>query len=63
MDRNDFSLMNDSQFESVRKTAGIFGMEALQSLVVSTPAEQLERVNAFDAYEQGCNGPVTGGDL
>ncbi|TKV25102.1 hypothetical protein FCN23_09610, partial [Campylobacter jejuni] len=33
--------------------AGIFGMEALQSLVVSTPAEQLERVNAFDAYEQG----------
>ncbi|KAI9983488.1 hypothetical protein PInf_007519 [Phytophthora infestans] len=40
-------------FESVRKMAGIFGMEALQSLVVSTPAEQLERVNAFDAYEQG----------
>lgn len=53
MDRNDFSHMNDSQFESVRKMAGIFGMEALQSLVVSTPAEQLERVNAFDAYEQG----------
>nr|AAV92917.1 gag protein [Phytophthora infestans] len=52
MDRNDFSHMNDSQFESVRKMAGIFGMEALQSLVVSTPAEQLERVNAFDAYEQ-----------
>ncbi|KAI9985044.1 hypothetical protein PInf_004352 [Phytophthora infestans] len=53
MDRNDFSHMNDSQFESVRKMAGIFGMEALQSLVVLTPAEQLERVNAFDAYEQG----------
>ncbi|KAI9991531.1 hypothetical protein PInf_019227 [Phytophthora infestans] len=53
MDRSDFSQMNDSQFESVRKMAGIFGMEALQSLVVSTPAEQLERVNAFDAYEQG----------
>ncbi|KAI9994196.1 hypothetical protein PInf_016764 [Phytophthora infestans] len=52
-DRNDFSHMNDSQFESVRKMAGIFGMEALQSLVVSTPAEQLERVNAFGAYEQG----------
>ncbi|KAI9994578.1 hypothetical protein PInf_011319 [Phytophthora infestans] len=53
MDRNDFSHLNDSQFESIRKMAGIFGMEALQSLVVSTPAEQLERVNAFDAYEQG----------
>ncbi|KAI9998300.1 hypothetical protein PInf_002680 [Phytophthora infestans] len=53
MDRNDFSHMNDSQFESVRKIAGIFGMEALQSLVVSTLAQQLERVNAFDAYEQG----------
>ncbi|KAI9992747.1 hypothetical protein PInf_014615 [Phytophthora infestans] len=53
MDRSDFSHMNDSQFESVRKMAGIFGMEALQSLVVSTPAKQLERVNAFDAYEQG----------
>ncbi|KAI9997608.1 hypothetical protein PInf_001536 [Phytophthora infestans] len=53
MDRNDFSHRNDSQFESVRKMAGIFGMEALQSLVISTPAEQLERVNAFDAYEQG----------
>ncbi|KAI9990920.1 hypothetical protein PInf_018537 [Phytophthora infestans] len=44
---------NDSQLESIRKMDGIFGMEALQSLVASTPAEQLERVNAFDAYEQG----------
>ncbi|KAI9992509.1 hypothetical protein PInf_017928 [Phytophthora infestans] len=53
MDKNDFSHLNDSQFESVWKMAGIFGMEALQSLVVSAPAEQLERANAFDAYEQG----------
>ncbi|KAI9985826.1 hypothetical protein PInf_024599 [Phytophthora infestans] len=53
MDRSDVSHMNDSQFESVRKRAGIFGMKALQSLVVSTPAELFERVNALDAYEQG----------
>ncbi|KAI9996302.1 hypothetical protein PInf_013696 [Phytophthora infestans] len=45
--------MGINPFESVRKMAGIFGMEALQDLVVSTPAEQLKRVNAFDAYEQG----------
>ncbi|KAG2933350.1 hypothetical protein PC119_g13010 [Phytophthora cactorum] len=31
--------------------AGIFGMEALQSLVAATPAEKVERVNAFDTYE------------
>ncbi|KAI9998326.1 hypothetical protein PInf_002706 [Phytophthora infestans] len=53
MDTNDFSHMNDSQFELVRTMAGIFGMEALQSLAMSTPAEQVERVNALDAYEQG----------
>ncbi|ETP37888.1 hypothetical protein F442_14352 [Phytophthora nicotianae P10297] len=53
MDRNEFPHLNDSQFESVRKMTDIFGMQALQSLVASTPAEQVERVNAFDMYEQG----------
>ncbi|KAG3031278.1 hypothetical protein PC121_g18774 [Phytophthora cactorum] len=53
MDRNEFPHLNDSQYESVRKMAGIFGMEALQSLVAATPAEQVERVNAFDTYERG----------
>ncbi|KAG2776585.1 hypothetical protein PC116_g28012 [Phytophthora cactorum] len=43
MDRNEFPHLNDSQYESVRKMAGIFGMEALQ----------IERVNAFDTYERG----------
>ncbi|KAG3195892.1 hypothetical protein PC128_g8102 [Phytophthora cactorum] len=60
MDRNDFPHLNDSQYESVRKTAGIFGMEALQSLVSATPAEQVERVNAFDTYERGLIAHVRG---
>uniref|UniRef100_H3GQN2 Reverse transcriptase domain-containing protein n=1 Tax=Phytophthora ramorum TaxID=164328 RepID=H3GQN2_PHYRM len=53
MDRSEFPHLNDSQFESVRKMAGIFGMDALQSLAAATPAEQLERVSAFDTYDQG----------
>uniref|UniRef100_H3H7K4 RNA-directed DNA polymerase n=1 Tax=Phytophthora ramorum TaxID=164328 RepID=H3H7K4_PHYRM len=43
MDRSEFTHLIDSQFESVRKMAGIFGMDALQSLAAATPAEQLER--------------------
>ncbi|KAG2799946.1 hypothetical protein PC129_g19787 [Phytophthora cactorum] len=46
MDRNEFPHLNDSQYESVRKMAGTFDMDALQSLVAATPAEQVERVNA-----------------
>ncbi|KAG3245726.1 hypothetical protein PI124_g9524 [Phytophthora idaei] len=60
MDRNEFPHLNDSQYESVRKMAGIFGMEALQSLVAATPAEQVERVNAFDTYERGLTAHVRG---
>ncbi|KAG3209254.1 hypothetical protein PC129_g19730 [Phytophthora cactorum] len=60
MDRNDFPHLNDSQYESVRKMAGIFGMDALQSLVAATPAEQVERVNAFDTYERGLIAHVRG---
>ncbi|KAG3009321.1 hypothetical protein PC120_g15692 [Phytophthora cactorum] len=53
MDPNEFPHLNDAQLESIRKVAGIFGMNALQSLAAATPAEQVERVNAFDAYERG----------
>uniref|UniRef100_H3H624 Retrotransposon gag domain-containing protein n=1 Tax=Phytophthora ramorum TaxID=164328 RepID=H3H624_PHYRM len=60
MDRSEFPHLNDSQFESVRKMAGIFGMDALQSLAAATPAEQLERVSAFDTYEQGLIAHVRG---
>ncbi|KAG2760423.1 hypothetical protein PC129_g20573 [Phytophthora cactorum] len=60
MDRNEFPHLNDSQYESVRKMAGIFGMEAMQSLVAATPAEQVERVNAFDTYERGLIAHVRG---
>ncbi|KAG4037513.1 hypothetical protein PC123_g26923 [Phytophthora cactorum] len=60
MDRNDFPHLNDSPYESVRKLAGIFGMDALQSLVAATPAEQVERVNAFDTYERGLIAHVRG---
>ncbi|KAG2887003.1 hypothetical protein PC119_g20933 [Phytophthora cactorum] len=40
--------------------AGIFGMDALQSLAAATPAEQVKRVNAFDTYERGLIAPVRG---
>ncbi|OWY91083.1 Gag Polyprotein [Phytophthora megakarya] len=53
MDRSEFPHLTDSQFESIRKMAGIFGMDAFWSLATATPAEQVERVNAFDMYERG----------
>ncbi|KAG3183434.1 hypothetical protein PC128_g14185 [Phytophthora cactorum] len=60
MDRNEFPHLNDSQYESVRKMADIFGMDALQSLVAATPVEQVERVNALDTYERGLISHVRG---
>lgn len=53
MDRSEFPHLNDSQFESVRKMTGIFGVEALHSLVSASQAEQVERIAAFDTYERG----------
>ncbi|KAG3035113.1 hypothetical protein PC128_g5946 [Phytophthora cactorum] len=60
MDRNEFPHQNDSQYESVRKMTGNFGMDALQSLVAATPAEQVELVNAFNTYERGLIAHVQG---
>ncbi|KAK1931788.1 hypothetical protein P3T76_012720 [Phytophthora citrophthora] len=53
MDRSEFPHLTDSQFESARKMTGIFGMDAFHSLAAATPAEQVERVTAFDMYERG----------
>ncbi|POM79245.1 LOW QUALITY PROTEIN: Gag protein [Phytophthora palmivora] len=53
MDRGEFPHLTDSQFESVRKMVGIFGGDALRSLAATTPAEQVERIEAFDTYERG----------
>jgi len=53
MDRSEFPHLNDSQFESVRNMTGIFGVEALHSLVSASQAEQVERIAAFDTYERG----------
>ncbi|OWZ08491.1 Gag Polyprotein [Phytophthora megakarya] len=53
MDRSEFPHLTDAQFESVRKLGSIFGMDAFRSLAAATPAEQVERVNAFDMYERG----------
>ncbi|POM78173.1 Gag protein [Phytophthora palmivora] len=53
MDRGEFPHLTDSQFESVRTMVGIFGGDALRSLAAATPAEQVERIEAFDTYEQG----------
>ncbi|KAK1946300.1 hypothetical protein P3T76_001853 [Phytophthora citrophthora] len=52
MDRSEFPHLTDSQFESVRKMAGIFGMDAFRSLAAATPAVQVERVTAFDMCER-----------
>ncbi|KAG6617738.1 gag protein [Phytophthora cinnamomi] len=40
--------------------AGIFGIDALRSLAAATPAEQVERISAFDTYEQGLIAHVQG---
>ncbi|POM57644.1 Gag protein [Phytophthora palmivora] len=48
MDRGEFPHLTDAQFESVRKMVGIFGGDALRSLAAATPAEQGERIEAFD---------------
>ncbi|POM58827.1 Gag protein [Phytophthora palmivora] len=48
MDRAEFPHLTDSQFESVRKMVGIFRGDALRSLAAATPAEQVERIEAFD---------------
>ncbi|POM59807.1 Pol protein [Phytophthora palmivora] len=60
MDRGEFPQLTDSQFESVRKMVGIFGGDALRSLAAATPAEQVERIEAFDTYERGLIAHVQG---
>ncbi|POM64040.1 Gag protein [Phytophthora palmivora] len=53
MDRGEFPHLTDAQFESVRKMVSIFGGDALRSLAAATPAERVERIEAFDTYERG----------
>ncbi|POM66479.1 Gag protein [Phytophthora palmivora] len=60
MNRGEFPHLTDSQFESVRKMVGIFGGDALRSLAAATPAEQVERIEAFDTYERGLIAHVQG---
>ncbi|KAI9989061.1 hypothetical protein PInf_022787 [Phytophthora infestans] len=60
MDRSEFPRLNDSQYESVRKMGGIFGLDVLRSLAAATPAEQQERVTAFETYERGLIAHVRG---
>ncbi|GMF14080.1 unnamed protein product [Phytophthora lilii] len=60
MDRSEFPHLTDLQFESVRKMGGIFGMDVLRSLAAATPAEQIQRVTAFDMYERGLIDNVQG---
>ncbi|POM68262.1 Gag protein [Phytophthora palmivora] len=50
MDRGEFPHLTDAQFESVRKMVGIFGGDALRSLVAATSAEQVARIEALDTY-------------
>ncbi|POM80114.1 Gag protein [Phytophthora palmivora] len=62
MDRGEFPHLTDSQFESARKMVGIFGGDALRSLAAATPAEQVERIEAYErgliAHVQGPQAPV-----
>ncbi|POM67188.1 LOW QUALITY PROTEIN: Gag protein [Phytophthora palmivora] len=60
MDRGEFPHLIDALFESVRKMAGIFGGCILRSLAAATPAEQVERIEAFDTYERGLIAHVQG---
>ncbi|KAI9989078.1 hypothetical protein PInf_022811 [Phytophthora infestans] len=60
MGRSEFPRLNDSQYESVRKMGGIFGQDVLRSLAAATPAEQQERVTAFETYERGLIAHVRG---
>ncbi|POM58844.1 Gag protein [Phytophthora palmivora] len=53
MDRGEFPHLTDAQFESAGKMAGILGGDALRSLAAATPAEQVERIEAFDTFERG----------
>ncbi|POM69843.1 Gag protein [Phytophthora palmivora] len=39
---------------------GIFGGDALRSLAVATPAEQVERIEVFDTYVRGLIAHVQG---
>ncbi|POM60553.1 Gag protein [Phytophthora palmivora] len=61
MDRGEFPRLADAPFESVWKMVSIFGEDTLRSLAAATPAEQVERIEAFDmAYRSraGAAGPV-----
>ncbi|POM75893.1 Gag protein, partial [Phytophthora palmivora] len=58
MDRGEFPNLTDSQLESVRKMADIFGGDALRSLAAATPAEQVERIEAFDMAYRPRTGAV-----
>ncbi|POM75604.1 Gag protein [Phytophthora palmivora] len=61
MDRGEFPHPTDTQFESsAPKMVGIFGGDALRSLAAATPAEQVERIEAFDTYERGLIAHVQG---
>ncbi|POM58861.1 Pol protein [Phytophthora palmivora] len=60
MDRGESPHLTDAQFESVRKMVGIFGGDALRSLAAATPAEQVERIEAFDTYKRGLIAHVQG---
>ncbi|POM60717.1 Gag protein [Phytophthora palmivora] len=60
MDRGEFPHLTDAQVESARKMMSIFGGDALRSLGVATPAEQVERIEAFDTYERGLIAHVQG---
>ncbi|POM71600.1 Reverse transcriptase [Phytophthora palmivora] len=60
MDRGEFPHLTDAQFESVQKMVGIFRGDALRSLTAATPAEQVERIEAFDTYERGLIAHVQG---
>ncbi|KAI9984498.1 hypothetical protein PInf_005856 [Phytophthora infestans] len=60
MDRSEFPRLNDSQYESVRKLGGIFGQDVVRNLAAATPAEQQERVTAFETYKRSLIAHVRG---
>ncbi|POM64767.1 Gag protein [Phytophthora palmivora] len=59
-DLREFPHLADAQFESVRKTVGIFGGDAFRGFTAATPTEHVERIEAFDTYERGLIAHVQG---
>ena len=52
--REDFPHLNDSQWGTLHRMAGLFGDAAVGSLLTEDPAVHIARINAFREHERSC---------